>query len=292
MASSASPFSSVPAPDPTPSTSLLDALAGLLLRRDVAVLSGAGASTESGIPDYRGPQTREKARNPMRYRAFTSSADARRHYWARSAIGWDSFSAAEPNDGHHALGRLERAGCVRGVVTQNVDGLHQAGGSDHVVELHGSLAEVICLDCRQVESRHAFQERLLDRNPGWLSRVAEIAPDGDADLSVDETIVFDVAPCQQCGGAMKPNVVFFGEDVPDDRTDAAWELVDECEALLVVGSSLTVYSGFRFVRAMAKRRSPVAIVNLGPTRGDDLALMRINGRTGTVLPRLASLLGV
>lgn len=288
MASSVHPLHAVP--DPIPDAAALDVIAGLLLRRDVTVLSGAGMSTESGIPDYRGPRTRKKTRNPMRYRAFVGSADARRHYWARSAIGWDSFSAAQPNAGHEALARLERAGCIRGVVTQNVDGLHQTGGSERVVELHGSLAEVICLDCNRTEARTSFQARLLDRNPGWLSQAAAIAPDGDADLSSEETESFVVAPCRHCGGPMKPNVVFFGENVPPRRTNAAWNLVEEADALLVVGSSLTVYSGFRFVRAAAQNDDPVAIVNLGETRADNLATIHLHARTGTALPKLADLL--
>lgn len=278
-------------PDPVPESDLLDALAGFVIKHDVTVLSGAGASTESGIPDYRGPQTRDPDRSPMRYRDFISSPGARRHYWARSAVGWASFSAATPNAGHEALAKLERSGCIRGVVTQNVDGLHQAGGSRRVVELHGTLAEVVCLDCGRTEARGTFQERLLDRNPGWLSRAAALAPDGDADLSREETNHFEVANCSQCGGPIKPNVVFFGEDVPDTWTRDAWDLVNDADALLVVGSSLTVYSGFRFVRAAAKANRPVAIVNLGETRGDSLATIRVDGRTGTVLPRLANLLG-
>jgi len=286
-----SPPTPVHLPDPVPESDLLDALAGFVIKHDVTVLSGAGASTESGIPDYRGPQTRDRDRSPMRYRDFISSAGARRHYWARSAIGWASFSAATPNAGHEALAELERSGCIRGVVTQNVDGLHQAGGSRRVVELHGTLAEVVCLDCGRTEARTSFQERLLDRNPGWLSRAAVQAPDGDADLSREETNHFEVANCLQCGGPIKPNVVFFGEDVPDTWTRDAWDLVNDADALLVVGSSLTVYSGFRFVRAAAKANRPVAIVNLGATRGDALATIRIDGRTGTVLPRLANLLG-
>jgi NAD+-dependent protein deacetylase sirtuin 4 len=289
MASPASALDAAPDPasDATPDAATLDALAGLLLRADVTVLSGAGVSTESGIPDYRGPKTREKARNPMRYQAFVRSADARRHYWARSAIGWPSFCAARPNPGHDALARLERGGFVRGIITQNVDRLHQSAGSERVVELHGALAEVVCMDCGGIEARDAFQERLLDRNPGWLSHAAELAPDGDVDLSEQETAGFCVVPCQDCGGPLKPNVVFFGENVPDDRTQAAWSLAHEAEALLVVGSSLTVYSGYRFVRDAAQRQRPVAILNLGPTRGDDLATFCVEGRTGTVLPQLA-----
>jgi NAD-dependent SIR2 family protein deacetylase len=277
-------------PNPLPDTETLDILAGLFLRHEVVVLTGAGVSTESGIPDYRGPKTREKARNPMRYRAFVSSAQARRHYWARSAIGWDSFSAARPNPGHAALARLEHAGRVRGIITQNVDRLHQSAGSKRVVELHGALAEVICLSCGTVERRPNFQRRLLEMNPGWLSHAAELAPDGDADLSEAETQDFRVAHCMHCGGPMKPNVVFFGENVPEPRTQAAWDLMEEAEALVVAGSSLAVYSGYRFVRASAKRNQPVAIINLGITRGDDVATVRLRARTGTALPLLADLL--
>lgn len=289
MASPAHTIDSVP--DPPPDAELLDVLAGFFLRHDVVVLSGAGMSTESGIPDYRGPKTREKARNPMRYRAFVSSAEARRHYWARSTIGWNSFSAARPNPGHAALARLERCGRVRGIITQNVDRLHHSAGSERVVELHGALAEVICLSCHRIEMRRQFQERLLELNPGWLSHAAELAPDGDADLSEDETRDFRVAHCAHCGGPMKPNVVFFGENVPEPRTQDAWDLMDDAEALLVAGSSLTVYSGYRFVRASAKRNQPVAILNLGDTRGDDTATVRLQARTGTALPLLADLLG-
>lgn len=280
--------SPVPADDPAVNAADLDALAGLLCRRNVAVLTGAGVSTESGIPDYRGPKTREKARNPIRYRAFVSNPEARRHYWARSAIGWPRFTAAKPNDGHRALAALERAGLVRGIVTQNVDRLHQAAGSQRVVDLHGALAENVCLDCEQLSPRSDFQERLLDLNPGWTARGGtELAPDGDAELSAEATAAFTVPGCPHCGGALKPNVVFFGENVPPGRTDAAWQLVDDADALLVAGSSLTVYSGFRFVRHAAQHDRPVAIVNLGPTRGDDLATLHVHGRTGTVLPRLA-----
>jgi len=288
MASPAHTLDSVP--DPQPDAESLEVLAGLFLRHDVVVLSGAGMSTESGIPDYRGPKTREKARNPMRYRAFVSSDEARRHYWARSAIGWESFSVARPNSGHAALARLERAGRVRGIITQNVDRLHQQAGSERVVDLHGALAEVICLSCHRIEPRQGFQKRLLDMNPDWLSQAAELAPDGDAELSKNETRGFRVARCTHCGGPMKPNVVFFGENVPEPRTDDAWRLMEEAEALLVAGSSLTVYSGYRFVRASAKREQPVAILNLGATRGDDVATVCLHARTGTALPLLADLL--
>ena len=269
-------------------TDSLRRLADVLHNRRVVVLSGAGCSTESGIPDYRGPETRRTKRNPIRYKEFMGDAAARQHYWARSAIGWSSFAAAEPNDGHRALASLEASGQVRGIITQNVDRLHHAAGSTRVVELHGALDEVVCLDCGVVEHRPAVQQRLLALNPGWTDRDgAAIAPDGDAELSREATRSFAVPGCRRCGGVLKPNVIFFGENVPAPWVDEAWTLLDEGDALLVVGSSLTVYSGFRFVRRAAKRSHPIGIVNLGETRGDDLADLRVDAKTGDVLPRLA-----
>lgn len=270
----------------------LDPLVDLLRGRRTVVLSGAGCSTESGIPDYRGPETRKKARNPIQYRAFVSDAEARTHYWARSAIGWPRFSAAQPNDGHRALAALEHSTLVSGVITQNVDRLHHAAGSRAVVELHGALDEVACLGCGQVTCRHAMQERLLALNPGWLTRSAELAPDGDAELMPAATRTFRVPPCNACGGVLKPHVVFFGESVPKDRTARAWQMLDEADALLVVGSSLAVYSGYRFVLGAAKAGKPIGIVNLGSTRGDDLAAVRIEDQLGTVLPRLTQRLAI
>ncbi|NBC16169.1 MAG: NAD-dependent protein deacetylase [Bacteroidetes bacterium] len=268
-----------------------DDLAYLLQGQRVVVLTGAGCSTESGIPDYRGPETRRKARNPIKYRAFVGEAAARRHYWARSAIGWPRFKQARPNDGHRALARLEAAGVVRGIITQNVDRLHQAAGSERVVELHGALAEVRCLDCGHLSDRDALQARMGALNPGWQTRSAEVAPDGDAELSTDATADFRVPGCATCGGVLKPNVVFFGENVPSETVDDAWRLFDGCDALLVVGSSLAVYSGYRFVREAAARRHPIAILNLGATRGDAEAWVRVQGRCGRVLPALAEALG-
>lgn len=262
-------------------------LTALLQGRRIIVLSGAGCSTESGIPDYRGPETRRTSRNPIRYRAFVGDADVRRHYWARSTVGWPTFAAADPNDGHRALACLEATGCVRGVITQNVDRLHHAAGSTRVVELHGALEEVVCLDCRTVGSRDALQKRLLALNPDWTDRAAALAPDGDAELPRSVTRSFNVPACTRCDGPLKPHVIFFGEHVPTPWVDEAWALLDEGDALLVVGSSLTVYSGYRFVRRAAQEGVPIAIVNLGPTRADDLATLRVEARTGTVLPQLA-----
>lgn len=264
-----------------------DALVDLLQRRPVTVLSGAGISTESGIPDYRGPDTQANDHTPIRYREFLAEEETRRHYWARSAVGWPTFDAATPNDGHRALARLEQAGIVNGIITQNVDRLHQEAGSERVVELHGALSEVECLDCGTLSSRRDLQDRLLRLNPGWPQEADELAPDGDAKLPRSATRSFRVPRCRACGGTLKPKVVFFGEDTAPGPVERAWSLLAEAEALLVTGSSLTVYSGFRFVRKAAQADQPVGIVNLGETRGDPLAQVHVDGKTGEVLPRLA-----
>jgi NAD+-dependent protein deacetylase sirtuin 4 len=266
----------------------LDEIAALLRGRRAAALTGAGISTESGIPDYRGPLTRARARNPIQHGQFVRDAAARRRYWARSVIGWPRVAAAGPNAAHAALAAMERAGAVTGVVTQNVDRLHARAGSLRVVELHGRLSDVACLDCGEREARADLQERLLALNPDFASRSADMAPDGDADLPAALVDAFLVAGCCACGGVLKPDVVFFGGSVPRDVVDAAYALVDAAEALLVVGSSLEVYSGFRFVRRAAERGIPVAIVNLGPTRGDPLAAARWDERAGAALPALAA----
>jgi NAD+-dependent protein deacetylase sirtuin 4 len=263
----------------------IEALRHLTEGRRVVVLTGAGCSTESGIPDYRGPETARRARNPVQYRAFTSDPEARRRYWARSMIGWPRFQAARPNAAHHALAAAEEAGLIAGVITQNVDRLHHVGGSRQVVELHGALAEVRCLDCGALSCRAALQQRLEAQNPGWREEHATLAPDGDADaeaLPAD----FTVTPCEGCGGVLKPNVVFFGEAVPRAVVDAAFRLFDEAEALLVVGSSLAVFSGYRFVRRAAERGLPIGIVNLGSCRGDAHAAARVDGPAGRVLSSL------
>ncbi|HET7503891.1 MAG TPA: NAD-dependent protein deacetylase [Kofleriaceae bacterium] len=271
----------------------LDPLVSLLDGRRVVALTGAGCSTESGIPDYRGPDRPPRTRPPIQHREFIDHADARRRYWARSALGWSRFSSAVPNPGHVALADLELAGVVAGVITQNVDGLHGAAGSRAVVELHGALARVRCLACAAPVTRDALQVRLLAANPGWLERAAgaAIAPDGDADLPDALVADFTVVGCDACGGTLMPDVVFFGGSVPRGTLDAAWQLFDRAEVLLVVGSSLTVFSGFRFVRRAAERGVPVAILNQGPTRGDDYAQVRVDARAGVALPRLASVLG-
>jgi len=265
----------------------VEELAATLRGKRVAVLTGAGVSTESGIPDYRGPETRRKARNPVRFARYVGDEAARRRYWARAAIGWPKFRAARPNPGHAALVALEAAGAIPGLITQNVDRLHHAAGSRQVIELHGALAEVRCLDCGLVEDREAVQSRLLDVNPGLGALDATLAPDGDADAEPDAIRTLRVPVCLGCGGTLKPNVVFFGESVPRPIVDAAYAMVDDADALLVAGSSLAVFSGFRFVRRAADAGKPVAIVNLGESRGDPYATIRVDAPTGRVLPALA-----
>ncbi len=264
-------------------------LASVLAGRRIVALTGAGCSTESGIPDYRGAG-RPTRRSPIQHDAFVRSAQVRRRYWARSTLGWPRFLAARPNAAHQALARLESAGSVAGVITQNVDRLHHRAGSVRVVELHGALEEALCLACGAREPRSALQGRLENANPGWSDRVALGAPDGDAELPAEEVAAFNVTPCLGCGGALKPDVVFFGGHVAEPTLDAAWSLFAEAEALLVVGSSLAVYSGFRFARRAAEIGLPIAIVNLGPTRADAWAEVRIQAPAGAVLPELAATL--
>jgi NAD-dependent SIR2 family protein deacetylase len=280
----------LPATVPAEDEALLAPVMLLSGRRTVA-LTGAGLSTESGIPDYRGPQTRHKARNPVRFREFVKDDAARRRYWARATVGWPRIRGAQPNAAHLALAGLERAGVLAGVITQNVDRLHSRAGSGRVVELHGSLDAVVCLACSRAEKRAALHERLLAQNPALRSASADFAPDGDAELPDALVDDFVVVGCLDCGGPLKPDVVYFGENVKPAVLDEAWALLAEAEALLVAGSSLEVYSGRRFVDAAERRDLPIVIVNLGPTRADDRATARVDGRVGDVLPRLAQALG-
>lgn len=269
---------------------LFETLTELVSQRATVVLTGAGISTESGIPDYRGPETRRRARNPVQYTQFLRDPAARRRYWARSLLGWPRIAQAVPSAPHHALTRLERAGYVSAVLTQNVDSLHVHAGTRSLVELHGALREVVCLDCGSVTPRSALQVALLEQNPGFIDHVAELAPDGDAELDDDKLASFRVVDCARCGGALKPHVVFFGETVPRERVTRALSHVAEAELLLVVGSSLAVFSGLRFVLAAKDRSIPIAILNLGPCRGDPHANLRIEGRAGEVLTSLADAL--
>jgi NAD-dependent SIR2 family protein deacetylase len=244
----------------------------VLLGSRLVVLTGAGLSTDSGIPDYRGPGS--MARQPMTYQEFVSGPVARQRYWARSHLGWGRMRRAEPNDGHRALARLD----PDLLITQNVDGLHEAAGSRRLVALHGRIADVICLSCRRTTSRTRLGERMTLANPGFGEAHADALtrPDGDVDL--DETSGFVVPECDDCGGVLKPDVVFFGENVPAARVQQCYDAVDALtpdDALLVLGSSLTVMSGFRFVRRAAKAGVPVVIVNRGQTRGDDLATVKV-----------------
>ncbi|MFL5344137.1 MAG: NAD-dependent protein deacetylase [Hyalangium sp.] len=266
----------------------LGPLVNLLRGRRIVVLTGAGCSTESGIPDYRGPGTRARARNPIQHMEFLNHPEVRARYWARSLIGWPRFSSARPNAAHHALAALERDRHVVGLITQNVDRLHHAAGSTRIIELHGALADVRCLSCGEREAREAVQQRLLELNPGFVEHQVELRPDGDAELPVEAVRSFRVADCLRCGGAMKPDVVFFGDNVPRPTVDAAFEMLEEGDALLVAGSSLAVFSGYRFVLRASERHMPIALINLGESRGDDLADVRVEARVGEVLPRLAS----
>jgi len=260
-------------------------LAQLCRDRSIVVLTGAGCSTESGIPDYRGSGTLRRARRPVLYRTFVDDAAARRRYWARSCVGWPRFAAATPNPAHRALARLEAAGAVRGVITQNVDRLHTLAGSQRVVELHGALERVRCLGCGTRTRRAKVQERLLSENPGWEA-AGRVLPDGDVELGEHDLDGFRTVDCDRCGGVLKPDVVFFGECVPPRVVADAWSLFDEAEVLLVVGSSLAVFSGFRFVRAAAERGIPVALINLAETRGDSLATVLVSAAAGEALPAL------
>jgi NAD-dependent SIR2 family protein deacetylase len=270
----------------------VDRALGMLAGRPLVALTGAGLSTDSGIPDYRGPGS--PPRTPMTYQEFVSGDDARRRYWARSHVGWNRMARAEPNDGHRAVAALERRGALRGLITQNVDGLHTAAGSREVIDLHGRIADVVCLDCGTVSPRDLLAARLAGLNPGFVEAAGPAAerPDGDAELDAAVIEGFRVAACSVCGGVLKPDVVFFGENVPRDRVAAAYAMVDALGpvggALLVAGSSLTVMSGLRFVRHAHRHDVPVVIVNRGATRGDALADLLVDAGCSEVLPALAA----
>lgn len=256
--------------------------------RRCLVLTGAGVSTDSGIPDYRGPGS--IARTPMTYQEFVAAPEARQTYWARAHVGWTRMSTAEPNRSHLALVELQHAGRLTGLITQNVDGLHERAGHRDAIDLHGRLDRVICLDCGQRTPRHSLHDRLVQLNPGYADREGQVRPDGDVALTT--TGDFVVADCLRCAsrgkvGRLKPDVVFFGESVAKPLVRRCFDLVEQAEALLVLGSSLQVMSGLRFVRAAAKRQIPVVIVNRGPTRGDDLATVRINDGCAEALDQLS-----
>lgn len=281
-----------PAEDLPPGTTDLQPVTEALGTGGVLVLSGAGLSTESGIPDYRGEGGSLSRHTPMTYQDFTAGAQARRRYWARSHLGWRTFRHALPNAGHRAVAAFGRHGLLSGVITQNVDGLHQAAGSEEVVDLHGSLERVVCLSCGAFSPRRELAQRLEEANAGFGPVAAAINPDGDADLTDEQVGDFRVVSCEVCDGVLKPDVVFFGEAVPPQRVEHCRELVREAASLLVLGSSLTVMSGLRFVRQAAQAGKPVLIVNRDPTRGDHHAVTRIAVPLGAALTTVAARLGV
>jgi NAD-dependent SIR2 family protein deacetylase len=264
----------------------LGELSAFVAAGDVMVLTGAGLSTESGIPDYRGPTGALRRSLPMTYQSFTGDPVARRRYWARSQLGWRHVARAAPNDGHHAVATMQERGHLTGVVTQNVDGLHQAGGARSVVELHGNLDLVVCLGCGERTSRDDLDVRLRAANPDWEARVTAVNPDGDVTIADAEVERFATVDCASCGGVLKPDVVFFGENVPPEKVEHCYGLVERSRALLVLGSSLTVMSGLRFVKRAAASGIPVGIVNQGVTRGDDLAALRVSAPLGRTLTGL------
>jgi NAD-dependent SIR2 family protein deacetylase len=272
-----------------PAVEEISALADLLADGGALVLSGAGISTDSGIPDYRGATGSLRRHTPMTYQTFTRDPRGRHRYWARSFIGWRQIAGARPNAGHRAVAALQEAGAVGEVITQNVDGLHQAGGARDVLELHGGLDRTVCLACGDVADRAELDVRLRAANPGFRPEATdEVNPDGDVELPEEALDGFVMVDCLACGGGpLKPDVVFFGETVPRDRVDRCFDLVDRASALVVLGSSLTVMSGYRFVIHAAKHGIPVAIVNAGATRGDAKADLKVDAPLGAVLPELA-----
>ncbi|MFE7380217.1 NAD-dependent protein deacetylase [Streptomyces zhihengii] len=281
-----------PAQDVLPGTTDLTPVADALGGGGVLVLSGAGLSTESGIPDYRGEGGSLSRHTPMTYQDFTGGAQARRRYWARSHLGWRTFGRARPNAGHRAVAAFARHGLLSGVITQNVDGLHQAAGSEGVVELHGALDRVVCLSCGAPSARRDLAARLEEANTGYAPVAAALNPDGDADLTDEQVAGFRVVDCERCGGVLKPDVVFFGENVPAERVEHCRRLVGEAASVLVLGSSLTVMSGLRFVRQAARAGTPVLIVNRDPTRGDGHAVTRVSLPLGDALTGVAGRLGI
>ena len=263
---------------------LLDEAVEVLRGRRVAVLTGAGVSTDSGIPDYRGEGA--PVRNPMTFQQFLSGDRYRKRYWAGSHLGWRAFRSAGPNAGHRALARLEEAGVTNGVVTQNVDALHERAGSRRVVDLHGTVDRVVCLTCGQSFARDVVAARLAGANP-WLDEPESVrlAPDGD--VEVDDIDAFVVPECTVCGGMLKPDVVFFGEFVPVERFAEARSLVVGADALLIAGSSLVVNSGIRLLDQAVRRRMPVVVLNRGATKGDAKATVKLDAGTSETLTALA-----
>ncbi len=255
-------------------------------RKNITVLSGAGCSTGSGIPDYRDENGDWKNARPVQYSDFVDSGNVRKRYWARSFIGWRRISSAKPNAAHVALAKLEHAGHINSLITQNVDNLHRVAGSRRVIDLHGVLHKTRCLRCNRREKRSAWQAKLGECNPDWSAEVSAYAPDGDADISNTDFMSFDVPDCASCGGIVKPDVVFFGEPVPSERVSDATAKLERSDALLVVGSSLMVFSGYRFARLAHTANIPVFIINRGRTRADDIAAQKLSNDCADILPQL------
>jgi NAD-dependent SIR2 family protein deacetylase len=254
----------------------------------LTVLTGAGCSTDSGIPEYRDDDGNWKHRQPMQFTEFVNDESQRRRYWAQSFAGWNRISNAKPNAAHHAIAELERCGYVSSVITQNVDNLHAVAGSQNVIDLHGVLQHVRCLGCGTTSSRDDYQRRLQDCNPGWSATLTAIVPDGDARISVEDMHSFVVPECSNCGGVVKPDVVFFGESVPDLRLRKARQFLRQSRALLVIGSSLMVFSGYRFARLASAAGQPIAIVNRGTTRADELAAHKLTANCAGLLSQVVS----
>ena len=254
----------------------------------LVVLTGAGCSTEAGIPDYRDANGEWKRSAPMRFQLFVADELARKRYWARSMVGWRAMAQARPTAAHRALARLEQAGHIHLLVTQNVDGLHHAAGSTRVIDLHGRVDTVCCLGCAARSPRLLLQQELSQRNPHWAALHARTAPDGDADLDRRDFAQFELPACAHCGGMLKPDVVFFGENVPRERVAAVRAALAEADALLVAGSSLMVYSGYRFVEDAVAAGKPVAAVNIGRTRADAVLTLKVEREVGAALAALAS----
>ncbi len=281
-----------PASPPDDVLPALNRIRGLLAGKRIALLTGAGLSTDSGIPDYRGPDS--PPRSPMTYQEFVRDAANRQRYWARNHIGWSRLRHADPNPGHHAAAEMERRGLLTGVITQNVDRLHEDAGSFNVVDLHGRYDQVVCLECWRTYSRRLLAGILEELNPGFLERatesgLVEMAPDADSTVE-DQVLIssFVVAACPACAGTLKPDFVYFGENVPKERVERSYAILDEAGALLVAGSSLTVMSGLRFVRHAAKSGKPVVIINRGQTRGDDRATIKLDAGVSETLTWLAA----
>jgi len=261
----------------------------------VLVLTGAGLSTASGIPDYRDQDGVRRGRAPIQGPDFRKSELVQRRYWSRSMVGWPTLAGAAPNPAHYALAQLEAAGRIDAVITQNVDGLHQRAGTQKLIELHGNIHGVLCLDCRSLHSRAAIQQWLLEANPELAasataadadSVVPEVRPDGDAEVELAAMQRFHMPSCAHCGGVLQPDVIFFGDNLPAERTAAALAIAEQADALLVVGSSLMVFSGYRFCKLAAAAGKPIAAINLGKTRADDLIGLKIAASAADLLPRL------